>query len=223
MDRLVCGDVGFGKTEVAIRAAFKAINGGKQVAVLVPTTLLAFQHERTFKERMKGFPVRIAMISRFVSAAEQKKVLAAVREGTVDLLIGTHRLLSKDIVFKDLGLLIVDEEHRFGVKHKERLKQIAQAVHVLTLTATPIPRTLYMSLSGVRKISLIETPPRNRHPVKTEVTAFDETTIHDAISEEVSRDGQVFFVHNRVQSIYSMKSFLERLVPGRRFAVRTGR
>ncbi|HET6349766.1 MAG TPA: transcription-repair coupling factor [Candidatus Krumholzibacteria bacterium] len=222
MERLVCGDVGFGKTEVAIRAAFKAVTGGKQVAVLVPTTLLAFQHERTFKERMQGFPVRIAMLSRFVSPSEQKKVLEGVRDGTVDLVIGTHRLLSKDLMFKDLGLLIVDEEHRFGVKHKERLKQIAQSVHVLTLTATPIPRTLYMSLSGLRKISLIETPPRNRHPVKTEVTAFDETTIHDAISEEISRDGQVFFVHNRVQSIHSMKQFLERLVPGVRFGVAHG-
>ena len=222
MDRLVCGDVGFGKTEVAIRAAFKAINGGKQVAVLVPTTLLAFQHERTFRERMQGFPMRIAMTSRFVAPAEQKKILDGVRDGTVDLLIGTHRLLSRDIVFKDLGLLIVDEEHRFGVKHKERLKQIAQSVHVLTLTATPIPRTLYMSLSGLRKISLIETAPRNRHPVKTEVTAFDETTIHDAISEEISRDGQVFFVHNRVQSIHSMRAFLERLVPGVRFGVAHG-
>jgi len=222
MDRLVCGDVGFGKTEVAIRAAFKAINGGKQVAVLVPTTLLAFQHERTFRERMAGFPVRIAMLSRFVSREEQKKVLDGVRDGTVDLLIGTHRILSKDLLFKDLGLLIVDEEHRFGVKHKERLKAIARSVHVLTLTATPIPRTLYMSLSGLRKISLIETPPRNRHPVKTEVTAFDENTIHDAISEEVSRDGQVFFVHNRVQSIYSMKAFLEGLVPGVRFGVAHG-
>jgi transcription-repair coupling factor (superfamily II helicase) len=222
MDRLVCGDVGFGKTEVAIRAAFKAVNGGKQVAVLVPTTLLAFQHERTFRERMGGFPVRIAMLSRFVSPQEQKKVLEGVRDGTVDLLIGTHRILSKDLVFKDLGLLIVDEEHRFGVKHKERLKAIARSVHVLTLTATPIPRTLYMSLSGLRKISLIETPPRNRHPVKTEVTAFDENTIHDAISEEVSRDGQVFFVHNRVQSIYSMKAFLEGLVPGVRFGVAHG-
>jgi len=222
MDRLVCGDVGYGKTEVAIRAAFKAVNGGKQVAVLVPTTLLAFQHMRTFQERMKVFPVRTAMLSRFVSPAEQKQVLEGLRDGTVDLVIGTHRLLSKDVVFKDLGLLVVDEEHRFGVKHKERLKEFAKSVHVLTLTATPIPRTLYMSLSGLRKISLIETPPRNRHPVKTEVTAFDEDTIHDAISEEISRDGQVFFVHNRVQSIYSMKAFLERLVPGVRFGVAHG-
>ncbi len=221
-DRLICGDVGFGKTEVAIRAAFKAVNEGKQVAVLVPTTLLAFQHHRTFGERMKAFPVRIAMLSRFVSAAEQKKVVAGLKEGTVDLVVGTHRLLSKDVAFKDLGLLIVDEEHRFGVKHKERLKQIARNVHVVTLTATPIPRTLYMSLSGLRKISLIETPPRNRHPVKTEVTSFDEEIIARAISEEIGRDGQVFFVHNRVQSIHSMKAFLERLLPGVRIGVAHG-
>ncbi|HEX5132372.1 MAG TPA: transcription-repair coupling factor, partial [Candidatus Krumholzibacteria bacterium] len=221
-DRLICGDVGFGKTEVAIRAAFKAVAEGKQVAVLVPTTLLAFQHQRTFGERMQAFPVRIATLSRFVSAAEQKKTIAGLREGTIDLVIGTHRLLSKDVAFKDLGLLIVDEEHRFGVKHKERLKQMAQNVHAITLTATPIPRTLYMSLSGLRKIALIETPPRNRHPVKTEVTAFDEETIARAISEEIGRDGQVFFVHNRVQSIYSMKAFLERLLPGVRFGVGHG-
>ncbi len=222
MERLVCGDVGFGKTEVAIRAAFKVASSGKQVAVLVPTTLLAFQHHRTFTERMKQFPLRIAMLSRFVSAAEQKQTVAAVREGAVDVVIGTHRLFSKDVAFKDLGLLIVDEEHRFGVKHKERLKEIAKGVHVLSLTATPIPRTLYMSLSGLRKISLIETPPRNRHPVKTEVTAFDEDVIARAISEEIGRDGQVFFVHNRVQSIYSMKAFLEKLLPGVRFGVAHG-
>jgi transcription-repair coupling factor (superfamily II helicase) len=221
-ERLVCGDVGFGKTEVAIRAAFKAVTEGKQVAVLVPTTLLAFQHQRTFAERMQAFPVRIATLSRFVPPAEQKKVLAGVRDGSVDLVIVTHRLLSKDIAFKDLGLLIVDEEHRFGVKHKERLKALAHNVHNITLTATPIPRTLYMSLSGLRNISLIETPPRNRHPVKTEVTAFDEETIARAISEEIGRDGQVFFVHNRVQSIYSMKAFLERLLPGVRFGVGHG-
>ncbi len=221
-ERLVCGDVGFGKTEVAIRAAFKAVAEGKQVAVLVPTTLLAFQHQRTFSERMKAFPVRIATLSRFISPAVQKKTVAGLRDGTVDLVIGTHRLLSRDIAFKDLGLLIVDEEHRFGVKHKERLKQIAQSVHAIALTATPIPRTLYMSLSGLRKISLIETPPRNRHPVKTEVTSFDEETIARAITEEIGRDGQVFFVHNRVQSIYSMKAFLERLLPGVRVGVGHG-
>jgi len=222
MERLVCGDVGFGKTEVAIRAAFKVASSGKQVAVLVPTTLLAFQHHRTFTERMKQFPLRIAMLSRFVSTAEQKEVVAGLREGTIDVVIGTHRLFSKDVAFKELGLLIVDEEHRFGVKHKERLKEIAKGVHVLSLTATPIPRTLYMSLSGLRKISLIETPPRNRHPVKTEVTAFDEDVIANAISQEVGRDGQVFFVHNRVQSIYSLKAFLEKLLPGVRFGVAHG-
>ena len=222
MERLVCCDVGFGKTEVAIRAAFKVASSGKQVAVLVPTTLLAFQHHRTFMERMKQFPLRIAMLSRFVSTAEQKEVVAALREGTIDIVIGTHRLFSKDVAFKELGLLIVDEEHRFGVKHKERLKEIAKGVHVLSLTATPIPRTLYMSLSGLRKISLIETPPRNRHPVKTEVTAFDEDVIANAISEEVSRDGQVFFVHNRVQSIHSLKAFLEKLLPGVRFGIAHG-
>ncbi len=222
MERLVCGDVGFGKTEVAIRAAFKVASSGKQVAVLVPTTLLAFQHHRTFTERMKQFPLRIAMLSRFISTAEQKEVVAGLREGTVDIVIGTHRLFSKDVAFKELGLLIVDEEHRFGVKHKERLKEIAKGVHVLSLTATPIPRTLYMSLSGLRKISLIETPPRNRHPVKTEVTAFDEDVIANAISQEISRDGQVFFVHNRVQSIHSLKLFLEKLLPGVRIGVAHG-
>ncbi len=222
MERLVCGDVGFGKTEVAIRAAFKVAASGKQVAVLVPTTLLAFQHRRTFTERMGRFPLRIAMLSRFVSTNEQRETVAALREGTIDVVIGTHRLFSKDVAFKELGLLIVDEEHRFGVKHKERLKELAKGVHVLSLTATPIPRTLYMSLSGLRKISLIETPPRNRHPVKTEVTAFDEDVIARAISEEVGRDGQVFFVHNRVQSINSLKAFLEKLLPGVRFGVAHG-
>jgi transcription-repair coupling factor (superfamily II helicase) len=162
------------------------------------------------------------MLSRFISTAEQKRTVADLRAGTVEVVVGTHRLLSKDVAFKDLGLLIVDEEHRFGVKHKERLKQLAKGVHVLSLTATPIPRTLYMALSGLRKISLIETPPRNRHPVKTEVTAFDEDTIARAISEEVARDGQVFFVHNRVQSIHSMKAFLEKLLPGVRFGVAHG-
>ncbi len=222
MDRLVCGDVGYGKTEVAIRAAFKATTEGKQVAVLVPTTLLAFQHLNTFRERIDSFPLKIEMLSRFVSGADQKKVVAGLHDGTVDIVIGTHRLLSKDIGFRDLGLLIIDEEHRFGVKHKERLKQMTKAVDVLSLTATPIPRTLYMSLSGLRRISVIDTPPRNRHPVKTDVTAFDEETIRRAITDEVSRDGQVFFVHNRVRSILSMAAFLERLLPGVRFCVAHG-
>ena len=222
MDRLVCGDVGFGKTEVAIRAAFKAASQGKQVAVLVPTTLLAYQHHRTFVERMAPYPLKIEMLSRFVSPGKQKSVIVGLKDGTVDIVIGTHRLLSKDVSFKDLGVLVVDEEHRFGVKHKERLKQMTKTVDVLSLTATPIPRTLYMSLSGLRNISVIDTPPKGRHPVKTEVTAFDEETIFRAITEEVGRDGQAFFVHNRVRSISSILAFLERLLPGVRFCVAHG-
>jgi transcription-repair coupling factor (superfamily II helicase) len=222
MDRLVCGDVGYGKTEVAIRAAFKAASQGKQVAVLVPTTLLAYQHFTTFQERMGRFPLRMAMLSRFIPPAEQAHVVQGLRDGTVDIVVGTHRLLSKDISFKAIGLLIVDEEHRFGVKHKERLKQLSKTVDVLALTATPIPRTLYMSLSGLRRISIIDTPPRNRHPVKTEVTPFDEDTIQRAIADEVAREGQVFFVHNRVRSINSVRAFLERLNPGVRFRVAHG-
>jgi len=222
MDRLVCGDVGYGKTEVAIRAAFKAATEGKQVAILVPTTLLAFQHFNTFKERVERFPLKIEMLSRFVSGAEQRRVVEGLHDGTVDIVIGTHRLFSKDVAFRDLGLLIVDEEHRFGVKHKERLKRLSKSVDVLSLTATPIPRTLYMALSGLRRISVIDTPPRNRHPIKTEVIPFDEETIRLAITEEISRDGQVFFVHNRVRSIHSMQAFLERLLPGVRFVVAHG-
>ncbi len=222
MDRLICGDVGYGKTEVAIRAAFKAMDGGKQVAVLVPTTILALQHYNTFKERMKDFPVRIEMLSRLTSPTGRKKTIDALAEGLVDTVIGTHRLLSKDVGFKELGIVIIDEEHRFGVKSKEKLKKIKQSVDVLSLTATPIPRTLYMALSGLRKISVIDTPPRNRHPIKTEVLPFDEETIARAIKYEVDRGGQVFFVHNRVASIYSMQAFLERLLPGVRFGVAHG-
>jgi transcription-repair coupling factor (superfamily II helicase) len=222
MDRLVCGDVGYGKTEVAIRAAFKAAADGKQVAVLVPTTLLAFQHFNTFKERIADYPLETRMLSRFVSKSEQNDIVEGLKNGAVDVVIGTHRLLSKDVGFKRLGLLIIDEEHRFGVKHKERLKRLMKAVDVLSLTATPIPRTLYMSLSGLREISLIDTPPRNRHPVKTEVLAFDEEAIQRAVTEEVARDGQVFFVHNRVQSIQSVKALLERLLPGVRLCVAHG-
>ena len=222
MDRLVCGDVGYGKTEVAIRAAFKAATDGKQVALLVPTTLLAFQHYNTFKERIAAFPLKVKMLSRFVSKSEQNKILEGLKDGTVDIVIGTHRLLSKDIVFKNLGLMIVDEEHRFGVRHKERLKSLIKNVDVLALTATPIPRTLHMSLSGLREISIIDTPPRNRHPVKTEVLAFDEEVIQRAVTEELAREGQVFFVHNRVRSICSVQTFLERLLPGVRFCVAHG-
>jgi transcription-repair coupling factor (superfamily II helicase) len=222
MDRLVCGDVGFGKTEVAIRAAFKAVNEGRQAAVLVPTTVLALQHHRTFSERMAPFPVRVEMLSRFRTTAQQKAIVEDLKTGVVDIVIGTHRLLSKDVEFKDIGLLIVDEEHRFGVRNKEKIKAMKKSVDVLAMTATPIPRTLYMALSGLRPISVIDTPPRNRHAVRTEVTIFDEGTIADAISREVARGGQVFFLHNRVASIYSMQAFLERLLPDVRFGVGHG-
>jgi transcription-repair coupling factor (superfamily II helicase) len=204
MDRLLCGDVGYGKTEVAMRAAFKAVANSKQVAVLAPTTVLVFQHYETFRRRMSAFPIRIEMLSRFRSTREQKDVLAALEEGKVDILIGTHRLLSKDVVFHDLGLLVVDEEQRFGVTHKERLKEMSRNVDVLTMTATPIPRTLNMSLVGLRDMSVIETPPKDRLAIQTVVAAFSESVIRRAITEEVERGGQVFFVHNRVESIYSM-------------------
>jgi transcription-repair coupling factor (superfamily II helicase) len=216
------GDVGFGKTEVAIRAAFKAVNEGRQVAVLVPTTILAFQHYKTFAERMVPFPVRVEMLSRFKTAAEQKNVVAGLKKGVVDVVIGTHRLLSKDVAFQDIGLLIIDEEHRFGVRSKEKIKKIKKSVDVLAMTATPIPRTLYLALSGLRPISVIDTPPRNRHAVRTEVTAFDENTIVEAISREIARSGQVYFLHNRVASINSMQAYLEKLMPGVRFAVAHG-
>ncbi|MCZ6766493.1 MAG: transcription-repair coupling factor [bacterium] len=222
MERLVCGDVGFGKTEVAIRGAFKAVNDGKQVAVLVPTTILALQHTRTFSERMQAFPVRVEMLSRFRTPAEQKQVVKDLKAGLIDIVIGTHRLLSKDIEFNDLGLIIVDEEHRFGVRSKEKLKNIKKSVDVVSMTATPIPRTLYMALSGLRKISMIDTPPRNRHPVKTEVLPFDEDVIVEAIRYEVDRGGQVFFVHNRVQTIHSIQAFLEKLMPDVKFRVGHG-
>ena len=222
MDRLVCGDVGFGKTEVAIRAAFKAVSQGKQVAVLVPTTILAFQHYKTFRERMNAFPVAIEMLSRFRTPSEQKNVVAAIGEGRVDIVIGTHRLLSSDVRFHDIGLLIIDEEHRFGVRSKEKIKRITRTIDVLSMTATPIPRTLYMGLSGLRRLSIIDTPPRNRHPVKTEVLPFDEETISQAVTAEVHRGGQVFLVHNRVESIRAMQAFLERLLPGVRFGVAHG-
>ena len=193
MDRLICGDVGFGKTEVAIRAAFKAVMDGKQVAVLAPTTVLAQQHFETFRQRMLDYPVRIEMLSRFRSKSEQKKVLQLLREGGVDIVIGTHRLISGDVVFKDLGLVVIDEEQRFGVLHKEKFKELFKLVDVLTLSATPIPRTLYLSLVGVKDMSTIETPPLNRLPVETVVCGYDERIIRDAINRELERQGQVFF------------------------------
>jgi transcription-repair coupling factor (superfamily II helicase) len=221
-DRLVCGDVGYGKTEVAMRAAFKVALDGHQVAVLVPTTVLAQQHGNTFRERFAPYPVRVEILSRFRSPREQKEVLAGLRAGTVDVVIGTHRLLSKDVGFKDLGLLVVDEEHRFGVTHKERLKQLRKTVHVLTLTATPIPRTLSMALSGIRDLSIIETPPADRLAVDTVVCRFDAHVIKEAIERELARGGQVFVVHNRIQSLPALARFLERLCPRARIAVAHG-
>jgi transcription-repair coupling factor (superfamily II helicase) len=222
MDRLVCGDVGFGKTEVAIRAAFKAVTDGRQVAVLVPTTLLAFQHHRTFTERMKGFPVKIDYLSRFRSDAAARETLDGVADGSVNIVIGTHRLVSPDVKFRNLGLLIVDEEQKFGVKTKEKLKELRISVDVLTLTATPIPRTLHFSLMGARDLSVISTPPPNRQPVVTELHVFDESLIRDAISAELRRGGQVFFVHNRVADIESVGNDIFRLVPDARIGIAHG-
>jgi transcription-repair coupling factor (superfamily II helicase) len=222
MDRLVCGDVGYGKTEVAMRAAFKAIGDGKQVAVLAPTTVLCFQHFETFKERFAAFAVKVAMLSRFVSPKEQKAVVSAVEAGQVDLVVGTHRLLSKDIQFQDLGLMIVDEEQRFGVSHKERLKHIKKQVDVLTLTATPIPRTLNMALSGLRDMSVIETAPRDRLAIQTVVAKFKPVVIENAINFELERGGQVYVVHNRVESIYSLANFIQKLCPKARVGVGHG-
>ncbi|HHX01315.1 MAG TPA: transcription-repair coupling factor [Firmicutes bacterium] len=222
MDRLLCGDVGYGKTEVAIRAAFKAISAGKQVAVLVPTTILAQQHARTFQERFENYPVNIGVLSRFQSAAEQTRIIKGLKSGTVDLVIGTHRLLSKDVTYRDLGLVVVDEEQRFGVAQKEKLKELARNVDVLTLSATPIPRTLHMALVGVRDMSLIETPPEDRFPIRTYVLEWDDQTIAQAIHRELGRQGQVYFVYNRVQGIDTMFLRLQDLVPEARIAVAHG-
>src|SRR5436190_3847607 len=216
MDRLICGDVGFGKTEVAIRAAFKTVMEGKQVALLAPTTVLAQQHFETFRQRMLDYPVRIEMLSRFRSHAEQRKVLQLLRDGGVDIVIGTHRLISGDVVFKDLGLVVIDEEQRFGVLHKEKFKELFKLVDVLTLSATPIPRTLYLSLVGVKDMSTIETPPLNRLPVETVVSGYDERLIRDAISRELERQGQVFFLHNRVQTIEKIRDRIADLCPNAR-------
>ena len=221
-DRLICGDVGYGKTEVAIRAAFKCVMDGKQVAVLVPTTILAFQHFVTFGERLREYPVQVEMLSRFKSRKEQKEIVRDLKEGKVDVVIGTHRLLSNDMEFKDLGLVIIDEEQRFGVAHKEKLKKLRRLVDVLTLTATPIPRTFQLSLFGARDMSIINTPPKDRLPIHTEIVRFDKELIADAILREVDRGGQVYFVHNRVQTIEAMYRFLKTLVPQVRIAIAHG-
>jgi transcription-repair coupling factor (superfamily II helicase) len=222
MDRLLCGDVGYGKTEVAMRATFKAVQDGKQVAVLTPTTILCFQHYETFKKRFAQFPINIEMISRFRTAKEQKDIVERVESGKVDILIGTHRLLSKDIKFQDLGLLVVDEEQRFGVRHKERLKQMRKEIDVLAMSATPIPRTLHMSLVGLRDMSVIETPPKDRMAIQTVVAKFDEKIIRSAVEVELERGGQVYFVHNRVESIYEIASRIQELVPAARVCVGHG-
>ncbi|HZZ65594.1 MAG TPA: DEAD/DEAH box helicase, partial [Candidatus Baltobacteraceae bacterium] len=222
MDRVVCGDVGYGKTEVAIRAAFKAVADKKQVAILVPTTLLADQHYRTFSSRFAGFPMRIEELSRFKSKKDQRETVRALAEGQVDIVIGTHRLLQKDIAFADLGLIIVDEEQRFGVMHKERLKQLRASVDVLTLSATPIPRTLHMSLMGVRDLSLIQTAPKNRMSIKTVVVPAGDAVVQRAITAELDRGGQVYYLHNRIESIHSVKNALQQLVPRARIAIAHG-
>ncbi len=222
MDRLVCGDVGYGKTEVAIRAAFKVVEDGMQVAILVPTTVLAEQHAKTFMERFEGFPVTVECINRFRTTAQQKEILKELKGGRIDILIGTHRLLSKDIEFKDLGLLIVDEEHRFGVSHKEKIKKMRAEVDILTLTATPIPRTLQMSLLGIRDLSVISSPPEHRRPVKTFIARHDNLVIKEAVSRELRRKGQVFLIHNRVKSIHKVAADIEKLVPNARIAVAHG-
>jgi transcription-repair coupling factor (superfamily II helicase) len=222
MDRLVCGDVGYGKTEVALRATFLSVMDGRQVAVLVPTTVLAQQHFNTFRKRFANHPFRVEMLSRFLTTQQVKEVLKGIKDGSVDVVIGTHRLLQQDVDFKRLGLLVIDEEHRFGVRHKERIKEMRKLVDVMALTATPIPRTLQMSLMGIRDLSVIETPPVDRLAVRTYVTRFDDDVIRDAIHRELGRGGQVFFVHNRVENIEVMARHLRTLVPEARITVAHG-
>jgi transcription-repair coupling factor (superfamily II helicase) len=222
MDRLICGDVGFGKTEVAIRAAFKAVTGGKQVAILVPTTVLAEQHCRTFRERMSDYPIRVDLLNRFRTPAEVRETIKGVADGSVDIVIGTHRLLSGDVVYHNLGLVVIDEEQRFGVKHKEKFKEIFRHIDILTLSATPIPRTLYMALMGTRDMSTIDTPPPNRVPVHTTISPYDERVIRDAIRREMKRGGQVFFLHNRVKTIEMMRKKIQALVPEARILIGHG-
>ena len=213
MDRLICGDVGYGKTEIAIRAAFKAVQEGKQVAYLAPTTILAQQIYNTFSQRMKDFPVRVDLLCRFRSSAEQKKTVEDLKKGQVDIIVGTHRILSKDVEFKDLGLLVVDEEQRFGVAHKEKIKQLKTNVDVLTLTATPIPRTLHMSLIGIRDMSVLEEPPMDRLPIQTYVMEYNEELVREAINRELARDGQVYYVYNKVRDIDEITTRIQALVP----------
>src|SRR5205807_1910095 len=222
MDRLICGDVGYGKTELAIRAAFKAIDNGKQVAVLVPTTVLAEQHFRTFSQRLAEYPFVVEGISRFRTHGEQKRILERLAQGGVDVIIGTHRLISADVQFKELGLVIIDEEQRFGVEHKERLNRLRQTVDVLTLTATPIPRTLHLALLGIRDISNLETPPADRLAIETRIARFDKELIRHAILRELNRDGQIYFVHNRVYNIKEIASKLQSIVPEARIVIGHG-
>lgn len=223
MDRLICGDVGFGKTEVAMRGIFKAVTSGKQAAVIVPTTILALQHYQTMEERFRPFGVKVELLSRFRSTKEQKETIKRLATGECDVVIGTHRLLQDGIVFKDLGFLVIDEEHRFGVRHKEKLKQLRENIDILSMSATPIPRTLYMSLSGIKDISLINTPPKNRLPIKTYVGNWDETMVKNAINHEIDREGQIFYLYNRVETIMEMKTLLQRIVPNARIAVGHGK
>ncbi len=222
MDRLLCGDVGYGKTEVALRAAFKAVDGGKQVAILVPTTVLAEQHYRTFSSRLAAFPFKVACLSRFRRPGEAKEIVKQLNAGELDIAIGTHRLLSKDVTFKDLGLVIIDEEQRFGVEHKEKLKKLRSQVHVLTMTATPIPRTLHMSLLGIRDISNLETPPQGRMPIETRICRFDPELVRHAINRELAREGQIYFVHNRVYDIEAVGHRLQQIVPEARILIGHG-
>jgi transcription-repair coupling factor (superfamily II helicase) len=223
MDRLICGDVGFGKTEIAIRAAFKAIDNGKQVAVLVPTTVLAFQHFKTFSKRLKDFPVTIDYLNRFRTNKEKTIIKNEIYSGKIDLIIGTHQLINKSIEFKNLGLLIVDEEQKFGVSVKEKIRSIKENIDVLTLTATPIPRTLQYSLMSARDLSIINTPPQNRFPIESNVISLDEKVISEAIKFEIQRGGQVFFIHNRIENIQDVSALISRLVPNADIAIVHGR
>jgi len=223
MDRIICGDVGFGKTEIALRAMIKAIDSGLQTAMICPTTILANQHYQNFKKRLKNLPIEMAMISRLQSKREQEKIIEKLKEGKIDILVGTHRILSKDVMFKNLGLLVIDDEHRFGVEQKEKLKKLKTSIDILSLSATPIPRTLYMTLSSLRNISLIQTPPEGRLPVKTFIGKFSKEKIREAIDNEIRRGGQIYFLHNRIETLKRVKDFLEKLIPNAKIEVAHGR